>query len=51
MKNPIPKRQGSNLSGESRRWRKNFGKSGGENEGFGVVGWVQGCKTGFAAFL
>ena len=22
-----------------------------ENEGFGVVGCVQGCKTGFEAFL
>ena len=22
-----------------------------ENEGFGVVGCVQGCKTGFKAFL
>ena len=60
MKNPIPKffvsrlkfvRQGSNLSGESGRWRNFFGKSGGENEGFRMVGCVQGCKTGFAAFL
>ena len=60
MKNPIPKflvsrlkfvRQGSNLSGESGRWRIFFGKSGGENEGFGVVECVQGCRTGFAAFL
>ena len=30
---------------------KFFWKSGGENEGFGVVGCVQGCKTGFAAFV
>ena len=58
--NPIPKffvsrlkflRQGSNLSDESGRWRNYFGKSGGENEGFGVVGCVQGCKTDFAEFL
>jgi len=66
MKNPIPNpnpdpkffvsrlkfvRQGSNLSGESGRWRIFFGKLGDENEGFGVVGYVHGCKTGFAAFL
>ena len=58
--NPIPKffvsrlkfvRQGTYLPGESGRWRFFFGKSGGENEGFGVVGCVQGCKTGFAALL
>ena len=30
---------------------KNFEKSGGENEGFGVIGCVQGCNTGFVAFL
>ena len=60
MKNPIPKflvsilkfvRQGSYLSCESGLWRNVFGKSGGENDGFGVVGCIQGCKTGFVAFL
>ena len=60
MKNRIPKffvsrlkfvRQGSNSLGENGQWRFFFGKSGGENEGFEVVGCIQGCKTGFAAFL
>ena len=60
MKNPIPKfvvsrlkfvRRGLNLSGEGRRWRIFFESQDSENEGLGVVGCVQGCKTGFAAFL
>ena len=60
MKNPIPKffvsrlkfvRQGSNSSGEGGRLPNFFESQDSENEGFGVVGCVQGCKTGFAAFL
>ena len=43
--------QGSNSSGESGRLPKFFESQDSENEGFGVVGCVQGCKTGFEAFL
>ena len=59
MKNPIPKfsvsrlkfvRHGSNLSGESGRWPI-FESQDSANEPIGVVGCVQGCKTGLEAFL
>ena len=52
MKNPIPKfsvnrlkfvRQSLNLSGETGRWPNFFESQDSENEGFGVVGCVQGC--------
>ena len=60
MKNAIPKffvsrlkfvRQGLNLSGESGRWQFFFGSQVAKMRGFGVVGCVQGCRRGFAAFL
>ena len=60
MKNRIPNfsgsrlkcvMQGSNSSGESGRLPNFFESEDSENEGFGVVGYVQGCKTGFEAFL
>ena len=60
MKNPIPNffvsrlkfaRQGSNLSGESGRWPIFFESQDSANECFGVVGCIQGCKTGLEAFL
>ena len=44
-------RQGSNSSGEGGRLPKFFESQDSKNEGFGVVGCVQGCKTGFEAFL
>ena len=51
MKNPIPTfflcrlksvRQGSNLSGESGRWRNFFGKSGGEMRD---LGWLDAFRA------
>ena len=60
MKNPIPNffvsrfkfvRQGSNSSREGWRLPNFFESQDSENEGFGVVECIQGCKTGFAAFL
>ena len=60
MKNRIPNfcgsrlkfvMQGSNSSGERGRLPNFFESQDSENGGFGVVGCVQGCKTGFEAFL
>ncbi len=60
MENPIPKfsmsrlkfiKQGSNLSDGNERWPNFLESQDNANECFGVVGCIQGCKTGVEAFL